>query len=51
LHGSWRGPPGKTDDAEASEVTSGVDGDLVFSKKATKRHPEYREIEQALQGR
>jgi hypothetical protein len=28
-----------------------VDGDLVFSKKATKRHPEYREIEQALQGR
>jgi selT/selW/selH-like putative selenoprotein len=31
------------------EVT--VDGDLVFSKKATKRHPEYREIEQALRGR
>jgi hypothetical protein len=28
-----------------------VDGDLVFSKKATKRYPEYREIEQALQGR
>jgi len=28
-----------------------VDGDLVFSKKATKRHPEYPEIEQALQGR
>jgi hypothetical protein len=28
-----------------------VDGDLVFSKKATKRHPEYREIEQALRER
>jgi hypothetical protein len=28
-----------------------VDGDLVFSKKATKRHPDYREIKQALEGR
>jgi Rdx family len=28
-----------------------VDGDLVFSKKAMKRHPDYHEIEQALDGR
>jgi len=28
-----------------------MDGDLVFSKKATKRHPEFAEIEQALRGR
>jgi selenoprotein W-related protein len=28
-----------------------VDGDLVFSKKAEKRHPEYREIQEALRGR
>ena len=27
------------------------DGDLVFSKKALKRHPEYSEIERALAGR
>lgn len=36
-------------DGGVFEVT--VDGDLVFSKKATKRHPEYTEIERALAGR